>query len=84
MLKTLKPDAKGTWGVLSAQGMVEHMADAFSQATGKNNQKLHTPAEHVEKYKAFEMSNKEFKPNTKNALMAEIGPLILKSQRMKQ
>jgi len=79
LLKTLKPETKGAWGVLTAQGMIEHMAYSFSQATGKNNQTLHTPAEHVEKYKAFAMSDKEFKPNTKNALMSETAPLIIKN-----
>jgi oxepin-CoA hydrolase/3-oxo-5,6-dehydrosuberyl-CoA semialdehyde dehydrogenase len=72
LLATLNPESKGNWGVLNAQQMVEHMADSVSIATGKNNQKLHTPAEQVSAYKAFAMSEKEFKPNTKNALMAEV------------
>lgn len=79
LLKTLKPDTKGTWGVLTAQGMVEHMADSINQATGKNIQKLHTAPELVEKFQAFAMSDKEFKPNTKNALMTDTAPPILKN-----
>lgn len=72
LLKTLDPNAKGAWGVMNGQQMVEHMAESISFATGKNTQKLHTPPEHVEKYKEFAMSDKEFKPNTKNALMPEV------------
>jgi len=79
LLKTLKPDAKGNWGVLTGQGMVEHMTNSFSEATGNNNQKLHTPVEHVQKYQAFMLSDKEFKPNTKNALMSETPAQIVKT-----
>lgn len=71
LVATLSPEAKGAWGVLNAQQMVEHMADSVRIATGNDNQQLHTPAEQVEKFKAFAMSDKEFKPNTKNALMSE-------------
>lgn len=76
LFRQLKPDTKGNWGVMNPQQMVEHMAESISYATGKNNQSLHTPAEHLEKYKSFAMSDKEFKPNTKNALMAETAPPI--------
>lgn len=72
LLGKLDPHAKGSWGVMNAQQMIEHMAESVSFATGKNNQKLHTPVEQVEKYKEFAMSDKEFKPNTKNALMTEL------------
>ena len=71
LLKGLNPDAKGNWGVMNGQQMVEHMTDAFSWASDKHSLKLHTPIEQVGKYKEFAMSDKEFKPNTKNALMAE-------------
>ncbi|MBN8695980.1 MAG: DUF1569 domain-containing protein [Bacteroidetes bacterium] len=67
----LQADAKGSWGVLNAQQMVEHMSDSISFATGKNNQKLISPVEKVDVFKAFAMSDKEFKPNTPNSLMSE-------------
>lgn len=68
----INADAKGSWGVLNAQQMVEHMSDSISFATGKNNQKLISPVEKVDVFKAFAMSDKEFKPNTPNSLMSEI------------
>ena len=71
LLKKLDPNAKGSWGVMNGQQMVEHMAESISFATGKNTQHLHTPVDQVEKYKEFAMSDKEFKPNTKNVLMPE-------------
>lgn len=74
LLTALGAEAKGEWGVMNAQQMVEHMADSVSQATGNNNQKLHTPTNMVEKYKSFAMSDKEFKPNTPNALLPDVPP----------
>jgi hypothetical protein len=67
----LSPAQTGSWGKMNALQMMEHMAESVSFATGKNNKPLHTPAEHVSKYKEFMLSDKPFKENTKNALMAE-------------
>ena len=72
LLATLNADTKGSWGVLNALQMVEHLTDSFSFATGKNNQVLLSPPERVESMKAFAISDKEFKPNTKNVLMSEM------------
>jgi len=72
LVSKLTAETKGTWGVLNAQQMVEHMSDSISFATGKNNQQLISPVEKVDVYKAFAMSDKEFKPNTPNSLMSEI------------
>ena len=36
LLRNLNPEAKGEWGVLNGQQMVEHMAESISYATGKN------------------------------------------------
>lgn len=80
LLRTLNAEAKGEWGVLNAQQMVEHMAESISFASGKNNQLLHSPIEHVGKYKEFAMSDKEFKPNTKNVLMSDTPVPIRKKQ----
>ena len=72
LVAKLKADTKGSWGVLNAQQMVEHMSDSISFATGKNNQALISPAGKVDVFKSFAMSDKEFKPNTPNSLMSEI------------
>jgi hypothetical protein len=79
LLNTLASDAKGEWGVMNGQQMAEHMAESVSYATGSNTQALHTPVDVVGKYKEFAMSDKEFKPNTKNALMSETAPEITKA-----
>jgi len=70
LVSALSADTKGEWGVLNAQQMVEHMADSISFGTGNNNQKLHSPIESIGRFRDFAMSEKEFKPNTPNALMS--------------
>jgi hypothetical protein len=71
LLRKLKGDEKGKWGVLSPQGMIEHMTDSVGVAWERIREPLQTPAEQVERMKSFAMSDKEFKPGTKNALMSE-------------
>lgn len=72
LLETLRPHAKGIWGVMNAQEMVEHMSYAFRMANGKDSYELVTPAENVERMQAFVKSDREFKPNTKNVLLPEV------------
>jgi 4-hydroxy-L-threonine phosphate dehydrogenase PdxA len=79
LLQNLDPEAKGVWGVMNGQQMIEHITDSVSQATGKNNQTLHTAPELVERYKSFALSDKEFKPNTPNVLMSDTPAPIAKA-----
>src|ERR1700752_1306447 len=71
LLKTLPADAKGQWGVMNGQQMVEHMSESVRIANGRFPHTLHTPASEVDKWHAFALSDKEFKPDTKNALLDE-------------
>ena len=71
LLHSLKPETKGAWGVLNAQQMVEHMSDSIRIANGRDKMQLHTSPAQVDLFKSFAMSDKAFKPNTKNALMGE-------------
>ncbi len=72
LLQTLDANAKGSWGVLNGIQMVEHMSYSVHFATGQLGTKLMTSEDKVEGSKNFAMSDKEFKPNTKNTMMAEI------------
>lgn len=65
-LQTLDADAKGKWGVMNAQQMVEHMSYSLRDANGKSPKRIVTPLEHLSKYKEFAMSDKPFRENTKN------------------
>jgi hypothetical protein len=71
LVKKLKGNEKPQWGQLSAQGMIEHMTDSIGIAWGRIKEPMVTKPEFLEKAKSFAMSDKEFKPNTKNTLMAE-------------
>ena len=71
MLRKLKANDKPQWGVLSAQGMVEHMTDSIGIAWGRLTEPMQTPPELLEKARGFALSDKEFKPNTKNSFMSE-------------
>jgi hypothetical protein len=71
LLKSLDPSIKALWGKMNVQQMIEHMSDSVRQANGKVVQDIVTPAEHLPKYKEFLMTEKEFRPNTKNAIMGE-------------
>ncbi len=77
LLKKLKGDEKPEWGKMSPQQMVEHMTDSFRIADEKNRHAIHTPQDQLPGYKGFLMSEKEFRPNTKNALMGEEPPGII-------
>jgi len=74
LLKKLKGDEKGNWGVLSPQGMIEHMTDSIGVAWGRIVHPVHTDENLLMKFRDFALSEKEFKPNTINALMDETPP----------
>jgi hypothetical protein len=72
LLTQLNATDKGQWGALNAQQMTEHLSDAFRNYHGMDSKKILTPAEHLSKFKEFLMSEKQFKPHTKNIEMPEI------------
>lgn len=71
LLKKLNGNEKGKWGVLSPQGMIEHMTDSIGIASKRVEHPLQTPETILEKVRSFALSDKEFKPGTKNSLMTE-------------
>ena len=77
LLKKLKGDEKGSWGVLNAQQMVEHFADSVKIASGKLIRPQVIEGEMLEKYRAFMHSETPFKENTKNPLMDEKGAALI-------
>lgn len=71
LLRSLSFDAKGKWGKMNGQQMVEHVAGFFKVSTNKVHFPLVTPAEHLPKFKAFLLSDKEFRENTKAPVLPE-------------
>jgi hypothetical protein len=84
LLKCLSPQTKGSWGVLTAQQMIEHFADSIKIASGrKENIILITPTEALPQMIHFLRSEKPFKENTKNALMPD-SPVPAKFEIMEE
>ena len=73
MLKKLNGGEKGKWGIMTAQQMVEHFADAVKSANGKLHLPVLTEGERLQKSREFLMSEEPFKENIKNPLIPEDG-----------
>ena len=71
LLNKLDADAKGNWGVMNGQQMVEHFADAVKNASGKLILPVVNSGERLEKSRIFLMTELPFKENTKNPLIGE-------------
>lgn len=74
LLKTIDPETIPLWGVLSYQGMIEHMSDTIKNANGKVKLPLITPEDKLEQFKAFAISDVPFKENTVNRLLPKDAP----------
>ncbi len=72
-LKELKGNEKGNWGIMNAQQMIEHFADAVKNANGKLILPLLNEGERLQKSRDFLMSEQPFKENIKNPLIPEEG-----------
>lgn len=75
LLSKLDPQTKGNWGVMDAQQMVEHFADALKNASGKLQLPSLSSGEQLEKMRLFLMSDKPFRENTDNPLIPKEGML---------
>ena len=64
-LQQLHADAMPKWGKMNAQQMVEHLSDFIDLSVEKIQFPLAVPEEDLPKYKAFLMSEKPFRENTK-------------------
>jgi hypothetical protein len=72
LLQMLQADVPGKWGVMHGQEMVEHFIDAVKSANGKLVLPAVNEGEMLEKSRIFLMTEKPFKENTKNPLIATI------------
>lgn len=76
LLTKLEPTAKGNWGVMNAQQMVEHMSDSVRIANGKIPKRILLTPEQVEKARGFMLTDKPFKENTKNIELPDVPPPV--------
>ena len=73
LLEKLNADDKGKWGIMTAQQMVEHFADAVKNASGKLILPILNDGERLQKSREFLMSENPFKENTDNPLIPKEG-----------
>jgi len=65
LIRSIDPSAKGLWGKMNVQQMIEHVTGFFKNSSGRLKLPLVTPPENLPKYYAFLMSEKPFRENTK-------------------
>lgn len=65
ILSNASPDTPARWGKMNLQQTVEHLADFFNVSASKLVFPIVTPAEQLPAYKAFLLSDKMFRENTK-------------------
>ncbi len=70
-LRLLPADAVGKWGKMNAQQMVEHLSNFFKVSTNQLHFRLITQTEDLPKYKAFLLSQKEFRENTSAPMLPD-------------
>ncbi len=73
LLRKIAPDAKGDWGVMNGQQMLEHFIYSVKIANGKLVFPIINEGERLEKSRMFLLSEIPFKENTKNQLLNEKG-----------
>ncbi|MFI5130807.1 MAG: hypothetical protein ACHQFX_12475 [Chitinophagales bacterium] len=75
-MQQLDPATPPRWGKMNVQQMIEHYAgDAVRNASGRLKiDKIVTPLEKLQAMREFMMSDKPFKENTRNPLLAEQPP----------
>lgn len=65
LLQQANENVQPQWGKMSLQQMIEHVTDFFKVSSNTIQFTLLSPKEHLPKLKAFLLSDKEFKENTK-------------------
>lgn len=82
LLKQLPSDTTPKWGKMTLQQMIEHYSDAVRIASGKTPYTdIITPPEQLEKMRQFLESDKPFRENTINPMLAEV-PAPVKNPSM--
>lgn len=67
----LNADAKGEWGKMNGQQMIEHVSGFFRISNGKLSFSFLSSPEHLVKLREFLLSDKEFRENTKAPMLPD-------------
>lgn len=74
LLRRLDEQTPPLWGLMNVRQMIEHLSEFVRLASGKTPMPLHNQGEVLEKSYQFMMSEKPFRPGTKNVFLDEIPP----------
>jgi hypothetical protein len=78
LFRSIKSEAMPHFGKMKPQQMMEHLVESIGHSYGHNPPTLQTPVEKLPGFLQFLRSEKQFKPNTPNALLpAEPAPVYL-------
>ena len=76
-IASVEADRKPLWGKMNVQQMIEHLSDSVRIANGITpHSEIRTPAERLPAVREFLFSEKEFRPETRNALMGDEPPAL--------
>jgi oxepin-CoA hydrolase/3-oxo-5,6-dehydrosuberyl-CoA semialdehyde dehydrogenase len=71
-LRSLSQPANANWGKMNFNQMLEHLIESCKNASGDIVfETFHSPEERLPAMQAFLMTDKLFKPDTKNSMMGE-------------
>ncbi len=77
LFRSIPSEAIPHFGKMNPQQMVEHLVESIGHSYGYNAPTLQTPEEKLPGFLQFLRSEKQFKPNTPNALMpVEPAPIV--------
>lgn len=65
LIQQANPTTEARWGKMNLQQMIEHVTNFFKVSSNTIQFPLVSPEEHLPKLKAFLLSDKEFRENTK-------------------
>ncbi len=70
--RSLPQPAKANWGKMNFNQMLEHLIDSCKNASGDIvHDSIHSPEERIPAMQSFLMTDKLFKPDTKNSMMGD-------------
>jgi hypothetical protein len=74
-LNTLNTQSKPQWGQMSAQRMVEHLADALYMSVGQGEYQLEVPEDRIERMQAWLETDKPMAQNVQVSFASPDTPL---------
>lgn len=74
LLEQLDEHSPRKWGKMNVRQMIEHMSDYIRIASGRTPTQVLTPEENLGRMQAFLATEKPFRENTPNQLMADEPP----------